>query len=132
MFGIRQGTRDRRGFWIVPRDGAKMLDLSNALGLGKVAGETRGMSDVRKGGPAARLMEIRLRHVVAKIESRDFDGARGALRGWDREVDFSDVPAPVRQEAERLVGDAMSFMKGQPPDSDLAIGRIRKVLDLWR
>ena len=83
------------------------------------------------GAGTAQVVTQRLARIVAKIESHDFDGAQMSLRNWQGSLDFTGVPKAVQDETERLLNDALSFMKPTGREIDLAIDRLRRAMELW-
>ena len=85
--------------------------------------------------PSAGVAEImleRLTRIIGQVESCEFGEARRALRLWSQHLDFTGVPKSVCENTELILNEALSFMKGPPPESDLAIDRVRRAIELWR
>ena len=51
---------------------------------------------------------------------------------WEQDLDFTGVPRSVQHETDLILNTALSHLKGKPPDTDLALGRLDEALRLWR
>lgn len=83
------------------------------------------------GKGVAEQVAQRLRVIIGYVEVHDRPSALKALRGWDGHLDFTGVPQEVMSETNLTLNSAMSHLKPNPPDSQLAIANLKKALDIW-
>ncbi len=91
--------------------------------------------DWKKAFPSAGVAEMvvqRLQSISVRIENGDVIEAQKSLRGWEQHLDFTGVPSSVRHDTDLILNTALSFLKGTPPDTDLALGQLEKARRLWR
>ena len=90
--------------------------------------------DWKKTSPSASVAGVvvqRLLRISGQIEDGDVMGALSSLRGWEGDLNFTEV-SELRAKTDLILNDASSFLKGTSPDTDLALGRLEKALGLWR
>ena len=90
------------------------------------------MGDDWKSAGVAKMVVQRLLLISVKIENRKVMEALTSLRGWEEGLAFTGVSSSVRDKTRPILDTAMSFLKGEPPDTDLALGRLDEALGLWR
>lgn len=90
------------------------------------------MGDDWKSAGVAKMVVQRLLLISVRIENRKVMEARKSLGDWEEGLAFTGVPSSVRDKTRDILNTAMSFLKGTPPDTDLALGRLDEALRLWR